>query len=55
MPMNRASEMSVRVPVPSSTDPMSRIEPTGSSATTEVLMERTIVWLTARFTNSAKV
>ena len=32
---------------------MKRIEPTGSSATTEVLIERTSVWLTARFAASA--
>jgi hypothetical protein len=34
---------------------MIRIAPTGRRATTEVLMERTIVWLTARLTYSAKV
>ena len=34
---------------------MKRIAPTGSSATTEVLIDRTRVWLTARFAASAKV
>ena len=32
---------------------MKRIEPTGSSATTEVLIDRTRVWLTARLAASA--
>ena len=50
--MNRASEMSRSVPAPSTTAPMNRIAPTGSSATTEVLIDRTRVWFTARFTDS---
>ena len=34
---------------------MNRMAPTGSSATTEVLIERTRVWLTARLAASPKV
>jgi len=34
---------------------MNRIDPTGSRATTEVLMERTRVWLTARLAASEYV
>ena len=34
---------------PEQDKPMTRIDATGSSATTEVLIERTRVWLTARF------
>jgi hypothetical protein len=55
IPMNSASEISTRVPGPRATVPMMRIAPTGRRATTDVLIERTIVWLTARFTYSAKV
>ena len=53
MPTNRAREMSCRVPAPRMNAPITRIEPTGSSATTEVLMERTRVWLAASSTFSA--
>ncbi len=53
IPMNRASEMSRSVPAPSSRAPMNRIPPTGSRATTEVLIERTRVWFTARLASSA--
>ena len=55
MPMNSAREMSRRVPAPSTYDPMKRIAATGSSATTEVLIERTSVWFTARLTDCTKV
>ena len=33
---------------------MNRIEPTGRMPTTEVVMDRTSVWFTARFTFSTK-
>ena len=55
IPMNRAREMSLRVPAPSRNAPMARIEPIGSSATTEVLIDRTRVWFAASSTSSAKV
>ena len=55
MPMSSASEMSRRVSAPSTPAPMNRIAATGRAATTLVLIERTRVWLTARFTDSAKV
>ena len=55
MPMNSASEMSFRVPAPRRNAPMTRIEPIGSRATTEVLIERTRVWFAASSTSSAKV
>ena len=47
-PTNRARDRSFSVPAPSSSAPMNRIEPIGSSATTEVLIDRTKVWLSAR-------
>ena len=53
MPMNSTRAMSRRVPAPSRNAPMNKIEPTGSTATTEVLIERTRVWFTARFAPSA--
>ncbi len=55
MPMNSDSAMSRRVPAPSTTAPMKRIDPTGRMATIDVLMDRTRVWLTARFTDCANV
>ena len=55
IPTNRASERSSKVPVPIRIDPMIRIEATGSRATTEVLIDRTSVWLTARLAASAYV
>ena len=55
MPTNRASAMSRSVPAPRRNAPTNRIAPTGSSATTEVLIERTSVWLTARLAFSAYV
>ena len=54
MPTNSASAMSRSVPAPSSPAPMNRIEPTGRMPTTEVVMDRTSVWFTARFTFSTK-
>lgn len=54
-PMKSANEMSRRVPAPSRIEPMNKIEATGRIATTEVLIERTRVWFTARFTRSEKV
>jgi hypothetical protein len=55
IPMNKASEMSRRVPAPKTKAPMNKIAATGRTATIEVLMERTSVWFTARLTRSAKV
>ncbi len=55
MPMNRTSERSSRVPGPSQTAPTTRIDRIGRRATTVVLIERTIVWLTARLAASAKL
>ena len=55
MPTNRASARSFIEPEPSWTAPTYRIAPTGISATIEVLIERTRVWLTARFAASAYV
>ena len=49
MPTNSASARSFSEPLPSWTTPTYRIAPTGRSATIEVLIERTSVWLTARF------
>ena len=48
MPTNSASARSLSEPEPSATTPTYRIAPTGSSATIEVLIERTRVWLIAR-------
>ena len=42
-PMNSASEISLRVPAPSHPAQTNRIEETGSSATIDVFVERTIV------------
>ena len=50
MPTNSASDRSLSGPAPSSTTPTNRIAPIGSSAMIEVLIDRTRVWLTARFT-----
>ena len=55
MPTNRASARSFSEPEPSWTTPTYRIAPTGSSATIEVLIERTRVWLTARLAALAYV
>ena len=55
IPTNKAKEMSLSVPAPRTTAPMKRIEATGSTPTTEVLIDLTRVWLIARFTRSAKV
>jgi hypothetical protein len=49
MPTNRASARSLSVPAPSRPAPTKRMAATGSSAMIEVLIERTSVWLTARF------
>ena len=55
MPTNSASAMSRSVPAPRMNAPMNRMPLTGSSATTEVLIDRTRVWFTARFDSSAWV
>ena len=55
MPTKIASEMSRSVSAPSTNAPMNRIAATGRSATTVVLIERTSVWFTARFTDSPNV
>ena len=55
MPTNSASARSFSVLAPSWTAPTYRIAPTGISATIEVLIERTRVWLTARLAASAYV
>jgi hypothetical protein len=49
-PMNKAKDKSFSVPAPNRPAPTNRIAATGKSATIEVFAERTIVWLTARFT-----
>ena len=49
IPTNSARLRSSRVPGPRTVNPTTRIAATGSRATTEVLIERTRVWLTARF------
>jgi hypothetical protein len=49
IPTNSARLRSSRVPGPSSVNPTTRIAAIGRSATTVVLMDRTRVWLTARF------
>lgn len=53
MPTKSASAMSRSVPAPSRNAPMKRMPATGSSATTDVLIERTSVWLIARLARSA--
>src|SRR5690606_4987923 len=52
MPTNSTRPRSFSVPAPSSPAPMNSSPPTGSSATTEVLMERIMTWLTARLAAS---
>jgi hypothetical protein len=47
MPTNSTSARSFSSPAPSTPAPMNRIAATGSSAMTEVLMDRTRVWLSA--------
>ena len=47
MPTNSTSARSFSSPAPSRPAPMNRIAATGSSAMTEVLMDRTRVWLSA--------
>jgi hypothetical protein len=42
-PINKAKERSLRVPAPNKPAPTNRIDPTGSSATKEVLKDLTIV------------
>ncbi len=55
MPTNSASAMSRRVPAPSRKAPMNRIAATGSTATIEVLIDRTSVWFSARLAISEYV
>ena len=55
MPMNKVSAMSRRVPAPRMKAPTTSSEATGSTPTTEVLIERMKVWLTARLASSAYV
>ena len=52
MPTNSASDRSLSVPAPRMHEPTNRIAPTGSRAMIEVLIDRTSVWLTARFAAS---
>ena len=47
--MNSATDRSSSDPAPSRPAPMTSRPSTGSSAITEVLIDRTRVWLTARF------
>ena len=53
MPMNSVRAMSRSVPAPKMKAPTNSSEATGSTPTTEVLIERMKVWLTARFASSA--
>ena len=53
--MNKVSAMSRRVPAPRMKAPTTSSEATGSTPTTEVLIERMKVWLTARLASSAYV
>ena len=48
MPTNSTSARSFSSPAPSSPAPTNRMDATGSRAITEVLIERTRVWLSAR-------
>ena len=52
IPTNSASDRSFSGPVPRTTVPTNRIDPTGSSAISVVLIDRTRVWLTARLAAS---
>ena len=52
MPTNSTSDRSLSVPVPSSAPPMNKIDATGSNAVSEVLIDRTSVWFSARFAAS---
>ena len=53
IPMNSVRAMSRSVPAPRMKAPTNSSEATGSTPTTEVLIERMKVWLTARFASSA--
>ncbi len=55
MPMNSTSERSRSTPGPSQRAPTTSTAAIGSRPITVVLMERTIVWLTARFAAWANV
>ncbi len=52
MPTNSTSDRSFSSPLPSSSEPTTRIAATGSYAVSEVLMDRTRVWFSARFAAS---
>ena len=52
MPTNSTSDRSFSSPLPSSSVPTIRIAVTGSSAMSEVLMDRTSVWFSARLAAS---
>ena len=54
-PTNRISARSLIVPTPSSPAPTNSSPATGSSAISEVLIERISVWFTARFAASEYV
>jgi hypothetical protein len=54
-PTNSTRARSLRVPTPSRPAPTNSSPATGSSAITEVLMERISVWLTARLAASPHV
>src|SRR5690554_6810634 len=55
MPTKIDREIEVSVSAPNHSAPMKRIAPTGSAATTDVLIDRISVWFTARFTDSPNV
>src|SRR3954447_15888691 len=55
MPTNSASARSFSAPEPNDTTPTYNSAPTGSSATIEVLIDRTRLWLMARFAASLYV
>ena len=55
VPMNSTSARSFKAPAPSRKAPTNRIDATGNSATMLVLIDRMMVWLSARFANSLYV
>ena len=55
MPTNSARARSLSGPVPRIAAPANSSAPTGSKAVTDVLIERTSVWLSARLACSAYV
>ena len=55
MPTNSTRARSFSVPAPSRPAPTNRIDATGRSAVSEVLIDRTRVWLSARLAASLYV